>query len=169
LWRLFPAYGVCLRSFSLCAGACAPLSFGQDSAQPTAQRAGRTRRPPLRPIAFAQGRVPEDYAGLGMTRTEMARFSCAAGAHAVAVQARRRERFFCSTGNTRGSTPKGDAQIQRIPSKELDDLRSPLRFLLGHTQLEKELSGLKAGRRCQRPLQLSGLPKGQENRVRGWS
>jgi len=25
---------------------------------------------------------------------------------------------------------KGDPQVQRIPAKELDDLRSPLRFLL---------------------------------------
>ena len=33
----------------------------------------------------------------------------------------------------------GDTQAQRIPAKELDDLRSPLRFLLGHTQLKKEL------------------------------
>ncbi|MEI9969369.1 MAG: hypothetical protein WDM87_12375 [Terracidiphilus sp.] len=37
---------------------------------------------------------------------------------------------------------QGDAQVQRIPASELDDLRSPLRLLLGHTQLEKELTGL---------------------------
>jgi outer membrane lipoprotein carrier protein len=60
---------------------------------------------------------------------------------------------------------KGDAQIQRIPSKELDDLRSPLRFLLGHTQLEKELSGLKLEGAANGLYTLSGLPKGQENRV----
>ena len=43
----------------------------------------------------------------------------------------------------------GDPQVQRIPAKELDDLRSPLRFLLGHTELEKELNNLtaRAGRR----------------------
>ena len=37
---------------------------------------------------------------------------------------------------------KGDPQVQRIGAKELDDLRSPLRFLLGHTQLEKEIDHL---------------------------
>jgi outer membrane lipoprotein carrier protein len=31
----------------------------------------------------------------------------------------------------------GDPQVQRIPPKQLDDLRSPLRFLLGHTELGK--------------------------------
>ena len=60
---------------------------------------------------------------------------------------------------------KGDAQVQRVPAKELDDLRSPLRFLLGHTQLEKELSGLKLEGAANGLYRLSGVPKGQENRV----
>lgn len=36
----------------------------------------------------------------------------------------------------------GDTTAQRVPVKALDDLRSPLRLLLGHTNLAKELSGL---------------------------
>jgi outer membrane lipoprotein carrier protein len=59
----------------------------------------------------------------------------------------------------------GDAQVQRIPAKELDDLRSPLRFLLGHTNLEKELSGLSLAAGPNGAFVLSGVPKGQENRV----
>ena len=47
---------------------------------------------------------------------------------------------------------KGDAQVQRIPAKELDDLRSPLRFLLGHTNLEKEIDRSDCGRSAQRRL-----------------
>ena len=39
----------------------------------------------------------------------------------------------------------GDAQATRVPAKQLDDLRSPLRFLLGHTQLKKELDNLDGG------------------------
>jgi outer membrane lipoprotein carrier protein len=59
----------------------------------------------------------------------------------------------------------GDAQAQRIPSKELDDLRSPLRFLLGHTQLKKELDDLAvtpegAG------FRITGVPKGMSQRVK---
>jgi len=59
----------------------------------------------------------------------------------------------------------GDAQATRVPAKELDDLRSPLRFLLGHTQLRKELDNLAvapdgAGSR------ISGVPKGMAQRVK---
>jgi outer membrane lipoprotein carrier protein len=59
----------------------------------------------------------------------------------------------------------GDAQVQRIPAKELDDLRSPLRFLLGHTEIEKELSGLKVADIGGGRFTLTGQPKGQEKRV----
>ena len=58
----------------------------------------------------------------------------------------------------------GDPQVQRIPAKELDDLRSPLRFLLGHTELEKEMDALTLAV-GQRPVHAQGQPKGQENRV----
>jgi len=36
----------------------------------------------------------------------------------------------------------GERQVRRTSVKKLDDLRSPLAFLLGKTQLEKELRGL---------------------------
>ena len=36
----------------------------------------------------------------------------------------------------------GEKQARRAPLKKLDDLRSPLAYLLGHTQLEKEFAGL---------------------------
>jgi len=55
--------------------------------------------------------------------------------------------------------------VQRIPAKELDDLRSPLRFLLGHTELEKELNNLTLAYEPNGCLALTGQPKGQEKRV----
>jgi outer membrane lipoprotein carrier protein len=58
----------------------------------------------------------------------------------------------------------GDAQVERISAVQLDDLRSPLRFLLGHTQLQKELDGLTLSTTSD-GLQLSGVPRGMENRV----
>lgn len=64
----------------------------------------------------------------------------------------------------------GDPQVERTPAKQLDDLRSPLRFLLGHTQLAKELDGLTTTPvgPSDRPTayEISGVPKGMENRVR---
>ena len=58
----------------------------------------------------------------------------------------------------------GDAQVQRVAASQMDDLRSPLRFLLGHTQLQKELVGLTLSSAPDGFL-LSGVPKGMENRV----
>ena len=60
---------------------------------------------------------------------------------------------------------RGDSQVQRIPAKELDDLRSPLRFLLGHTELEKEVNSLSLSSTRNGQFTLSGQPKGQEKRV----
>ena len=56
--------------------------------------------------------------------------------------------------------------MQRIPAKQLDDLRSPLRFLLGHTELEKEIGNLTMTAGSNGGYTLTGQPKGQENRVR---
>jgi outer membrane lipoprotein carrier protein len=58
----------------------------------------------------------------------------------------------------------GDAQVERVAATQLDDLRSPLRFLLGHTQLQKELEGLTLSE-TRDGLQLSGVPKGMRNKV----
>ena len=55
--------------------------------------------------------------------------------------------------------------MQRVPAKELDDLRSPLRLLLGHTELEKELNGLTVAGEVAGSYTLSGKPKGEENRI----
>jgi outer membrane lipoprotein carrier protein len=58
----------------------------------------------------------------------------------------------------------GDAQVERLSAAQLDDVRSPLRFLLGHTQLQKELDGLTLSTTAD-GLQLSGVPRGMQNRV----
>jgi outer membrane lipoprotein carrier protein len=58
----------------------------------------------------------------------------------------------------------GNAQVWRVSASQLDDLRSPLRFLLGHTQLQKELDGLTLST-TEAGLELSGVPKGMQNRV----
>ena len=60
---------------------------------------------------------------------------------------------------------RGDSQVQRIPAKQLDDLRSPLRFMLGHTELERELDHLVLHPAPNGQFALSGQPKGQEKRL----
>jgi outer membrane lipoprotein carrier protein len=58
----------------------------------------------------------------------------------------------------------GDAQVSRAPAKQLDDLRSPLRLLLGHTQLAKELEQI-ATEPDGANFRISGVPKGMAQRV----
>lgn len=58
----------------------------------------------------------------------------------------------------------GDKQAERLAASHLDDMRSPLRFLLGHTQLEKELQSLTLSTDAS-GLRLSGVPKGMQQRV----
>jgi outer membrane lipoprotein carrier protein len=53
-----------------------------------------------------------------------------------------RGKLFLSDGKDAWFYVPGERQVRRTAVKKLDDLRSPLAFLLGKTKLEKELQGL---------------------------
>ena len=146
-------------------GACALLSFGQEPAQVTALELARRVDRHYDQLHSLKAGFREDYAGLGMPRTESGTLFLRKPGRMLWQYSTPSGKIFLLDGRYAWLYTKGDAQIQRIPSKELDDLRSPLRFLLGHTQLEKELSGLKLEGAANGLYTLSGLPKGQENRV----
>lgn len=59
----------------------------------------------------------------------------------------------------------GQTEAQQVPEKKLDDLRSPLRFLLGHTELLKEMENLRMVPQPGGEYELTGVPKGMEQRV----
>lgn len=107
----------------------------------------------------------ENYSGLGTDRTE-------SGTLLLLKPGRMRwdyssppGKLFLLDGKYAWSYTKGDAQAERIPAKDLDDLRSPLRYLLGHAELAKELNGLEAAPAANGRFTLSGVPKGMESRV----
>ncbi len=56
-----------------------------------------------------------------------------------------RRKLFLVTAHRVWLYVEGEHQAQVTPLKKLADLRSPLRFLLGHTHLERELKGLSYG------------------------
>ena len=107
----------------------------------------------------------ESYAGLGVHRTESGTLLLSKPGRMVWRYSSPPGKIFLLDGKYAWFYSAGDPQVQRILAKELDDLRSPLRFLLGHTELEKELSGLSLTRNQNGTFTLTGVPKGQEQRV----
>jgi len=108
----------------------------------------------------------ESYAGLGMNRSESGTLLLRKPGRMKWEYASPSGKVFVLDGKYAWFYSPGDPQVQRTPAKELDDLRSPLRFLLGHTQLEKELNSLTMAPAANGSFTLSGQPKGQENRIR---
>lgn len=107
----------------------------------------------------------ESYSGLGMTKTESGTLYLRKPGRMMWHYSSPQGKIFLLDGKYAWFYTQGDAQVQRIPASELDDLRSPLRFLLGHTQLEKELTGLTMAPAANGTFTLTGQPKGQEKRV----
>ena len=107
----------------------------------------------------------EHYTGMGMDRTE-------SGTLLLKKPGRMRWSYdkpvgkvFVLDGKYAWFYTPGDSQAQRVPAKELDDLRSPLRFLLGHTQLKKELDNLTVTPDGS-GFKITGIPKGMAQRVK---
>lgn len=113
-------------------------------------------------------RYTERYRGMGMDRTET-------GTLLLKKPGRMRWSYdspagkvFVLDGKWAISYTPGDAQADRIAAKQLDDLRSPLRFLLGHTELAKELDALTVAPVTEGFI-LNGIPKGMAGRVKSLS
>jgi outer membrane lipoprotein carrier protein len=108
----------------------------------------------------------ESYDGFGRSRTETGTLLLLKPGRMKWDYSSPAGKLFLLDGKYAWFYTKGDPQVQRISAKELDDLRSPLRFLLGHTQLEKELDKLAVAPASNGMYRLSGIPRGQEKRIR---
>lgn len=106
----------------------------------------------------------QQYAGMGMNRRERGTLLLKKPGRMRWTYSQPAGKLFVLDGKFAYFYGPGDTQVQRIAAKQLDDLRSPLRFLLGHTQLEKEFIGLTATP-SDGGYTLSGIPKGMEKRV----
>jgi outer membrane lipoprotein carrier protein len=107
----------------------------------------------------------ETYAGLGMQREESGTLMLLKPGRMRWDYTSPAGKLFLLDGKFGWFYTRGDAQVQRIPAKQLDDLRSPLRFLLGHTELEKELINLTLKPAAAGGFTLTGQPKGQGERI----
>jgi outer membrane lipoprotein carrier protein len=80
-----------------------------------------------------------------------------------------REKLFVSDGQSVWFYLPAEKQLRKTDFRKLDDLRSPIAFLLGKTKLEKELQGLSKAV-DQAPLTLGdvvlrGVPRGMADQV----
>ena len=165
LWRI-GQFGRGLLVLSVCAGgACALLSFGQGSAPVTAHEMAQRVDQHYDQLHSLKAQFTESYAGLGVQRTESGTLLLRKPGRMRWNYSSPAGKIFLLDGKYAWFYTKGDAQVQRIPAKELDDLRSPLRFLLGHTNLEKEMNSLTLAQTANDRFTLMGIPKGQEKRV----
>ena len=108
----------------------------------------------------------ETYQGMGMDRHESGVLLLEKPGRMRWNYAEPAGKVFVLDGKYGWFYTPGDAQVQQIPAKKLDDLRSPLRFLLGHAQLTKELDGLTMAPADGDMFRLRGVPRGMEQRVR---
>jgi outer membrane lipoprotein carrier protein len=116
-----------------------------------------------------QAEFTEVYRGAGMERTESGTLWLKKPGKMRWEYRSPRDKLFLSDGKDAWFYVPGERQVQRTAVKKLDDLRSPLAFLLGKTKLEKELQGLSLAPDVT-PLAagdvvLRGVPKSLADRV----
>src|SRR6266550_3437966 len=108
----------------------------------------------------------ETYRGAGVTRTESGTLWLRRPGKMRWEYTEPKEKLFVSDGKTAYFYVPGERQARRAPIKDLDDLRSPLRYLLGKTKLKKEFANLtvRAGDQPGAVL-IRGVPTGMADRV----
>ncbi len=121
-----------------------------------------------------QAEFTEVYRGSGMERTESGTVWLAKGGMKKPGKMRweyrsPREKLFVSDGRDAWFYVPGDRQVRKTEARKLDDIRSPLAFLLGKSKLEKELQGLSLAPDVA-PLAtgdvvLRGVPQAMADRV----
>ena len=138
--------------------------------------------PPLDAKAIA-GAVDRRYNGLRSLRAEFTEIYRGAGLERVesgTLWLKRpgkmrweyrqpREKLFIADGKDAWFYVPGERQARKAPLKKVDDLRSPLRYLLGKTKLAKEFDDLalaaEVAPRARANVMLRGTPRGMADRV----
>ena len=111
----------------------------------------------------------EVYRGSGMERTETGTLWLKKPGKMRWEYRSPREKLFVSNGKDAWFYVPADRQARKTAAKKLEDVRSPLAFLLGKTKLEKELQGLSLAPDLE-PLRagnvvLRGVPQALADRV----
>jgi outer membrane lipoprotein carrier protein len=111
----------------------------------------------------------ELYQGQGMSRTESGTLWLKKPGRMRWEYHSPREKLFLIDSDHAYFYVTGEQQARKTPLRNLDDIRSPLRYLLGKTKLEKELEALSFAPDIA-PLQpgdvvLRGVPKAMKDQI----
>src|ERR1700739_97958 len=121
-----------------------------------------------------QAKFTEIYHGSGMDRTETGTLWLAKGGLKKPGKMRweyrsPREKVFVSDGKDAWLYLPDERQARRTEARKLDDIRSPIAFLLGKSKLEKELQGLSSAPDvvplATEDVMLRGVPQAMAERI----
>ena len=116
-----------------------------------------------------QAAFTEIYQGAGMNRTETGTLWLKKPSKMRWEYRSPEDKLFVGDGKDAWLYLPAEKQVRKSDMRKLDDLRSPLAFLLGKTKLEKELHGLSFAPDAQvwQPgdVVLRGTPRGMEGQI----
>ncbi|MGH9524535.1 MAG: outer membrane lipoprotein chaperone LolA [Terriglobales bacterium] len=149
----------------LCILLLAASAWGQADVHKIADRADNF----YNHIQSMQVHFTETYRGVGMQRSESGTLELKKPGKMRWDYDEPQKKLFLSDGHTAWFYVPGEQQVRKAPVKKLDDLRSPLQYLLGKTKLEKEFENLSLAPDVT-PSQsgdvvLRGIPKSMADRV----
>ena len=116
-----------------------------------------------------QADFTETYRGTGVSRSESGVLWLKRPGKMLWEYQQPQSKLFVTDGKSAWFYVPGERQARKAPIKKLDDLRSPLRYLLGKTKLEKELAGLSLATDLSpektAEIVLRGNPRGMQDRI----
>jgi len=120
-------------------------------------------------LTSLKGSFTEIYKGPGVLRSENGLLWLKKPGRMRWEYSEPKQKLFLTDSENAYFYVTGEPQARKASLKQIDDIRSPLRYLLGKTKLAKELDGLSFAPDVA-PLQandvvLRGIPKGMTDRI----
>lgn len=145
------------------AGVCSALPKDSELSQITSRVDRRYNH-----LSTMKAQFQESYSGAGLSRNESGELWLQKPGKMRWQYEKPTSKLFIVDGKTAFFYVPSERQARRMPAKKLEDFRSPIRYLLGHTKLQSEFNHLSIS--PEPPQQsgdvvLEGVPKGMEDRV----
>ena len=160
--------GTCVCMTAVCVTACLTILSGMAAAATVSEIAAKVDQRYNR-LQTLQADFTETYRGAGVSRSESGVLWLKRPGKMLWDYQQPRAKLFVTDGKSAWFYVPGEQQARKAPVKKLDDLRSPLRYLLGKTKLAKELAGLSLAADVSPEragdIVLRGVPRGMEDRI----